>query len=166
VFSSPVLYQVQTESKRDLGSLEQAFVDRLVEEMSTFLLGGRAWQVVSIHHGDRLVRVRSAPRGKMPSWGGFVPQFLGFEVCQAMKVLTSDETYPFPDACPGAPPDGAMISARSSGAAALPAIRRHDGHLVDLRRPDRPDAQICARVKAGWKVVPDNFSSGSGRRRR
>lgn len=30
---------MQTESKRDLGSAEQAFVDRLIEEMSAFLLG-------------------------------------------------------------------------------------------------------------------------------
>src|SRR5262249_8945172 len=38
VFSSPVLYRVVTEAKRDLGSLEQDFVDRLVENMSSFLL--------------------------------------------------------------------------------------------------------------------------------
>lgn len=99
VFSSPLLYKVQTEANRALGSLEQAFVDRLVEEMSTFLLGGRAWMVVAVNHQERLVRVRSAPRGKKPSWGGFVPQFLGFEVCQEMKaVLTCADEYPFLDA--------------------------------------------------------------------
>ena len=58
--------------KRGIGSLEQAFVDRLVNEMSTFLLGGRAWMVVSVNHDERLVRVRAAPRGKKPSWGGFL----------------------------------------------------------------------------------------------
>src|SRR5690606_19768744 len=99
VFSSPVLYRVETEAKREVGSLEQDFVDRLVEDMSTFLLGGRAWLVVALNHDERLVRVRPAPRGKKPSWGGFVPQFLGFEVCQEMKaVLMSDEDYPFLDA--------------------------------------------------------------------
>lgn len=80
VFSTPQLYKVQTESKRDLGSLEQAFVDRLVDEMSTFLLGGRAWLVVAVNHDERLVRVRPAPRGKKPSWGGYIPQFLGFDL--------------------------------------------------------------------------------------
>ena len=37
VFSSPLLYRVETETRRDLGSLEQAFVDRLVAEMSSVL---------------------------------------------------------------------------------------------------------------------------------
>jgi hypothetical protein len=70
VFSTPQLYKVQTESKRDLGSLEQAFVDRLVDEMSTFLLGGRAWLVVSgaplsLNCG-RAARVRAVAAG--PFW--------------------------------------------------------------------------------------------------
>ena len=81
MFSSPVLYRVETEAKGAVGSLEQDFVDRLVADMSAFLLGGRAWLVVGVNHDDRVVRVRPAPRGKEPSWGGFVPQFLGFEVC-------------------------------------------------------------------------------------
>ena len=38
-------------------------------------------------------------RGKKPSWGGFVPQFLGREVCQEMRaILTGDDDYPFLDA--------------------------------------------------------------------
>lgn len=92
VFSSPVLYRVQTATGRELGSLEQDFVDRLVEEMSAFLLAGRAWLVEHVHHEDKLVRVREAPRGQKPTWGGFVPALLGFELCQSMKqVLTGRE---------------------------------------------------------------------------
>jgi ATP-dependent helicase Lhr and Lhr-like helicase len=99
VFSSPVLYRVRTETKREVGSLEQAFVDRLVEEMSAFLLGGRAWLVLAVDHAERVVRVKPAPRGKKPSWGGFVPQFLGREVCQEMRaVLAGNEQYAFLDA--------------------------------------------------------------------
>jgi ATP-dependent Lhr-like helicase len=99
VFSSPVLYRVETEAQREVGSLEQNFVDGLVEEMSTFLLAGRAWLVVSLNHAERLVRVRAAPRGKKPLWGGFLPQFLGFELCQQMKaILVSRDEYPFIDA--------------------------------------------------------------------
>ena len=41
----PQLYRVVTLAGRDLGSLEQDFVDRLVEQMSSFLLGGSAWTV-------------------------------------------------------------------------------------------------------------------------
>ena len=61
VFSSPVLYRVVTVAGRDLGSLEQDFVDRLVEQMSSFLLGGRAWTVERLSHQDRTVVVREAP---------------------------------------------------------------------------------------------------------
>jgi ATP-dependent Lhr-like helicase len=162
VFSSPVLYQVETETGRALGSLEQNFVDRLVAEMSSFLLGGRAWVVLSLNHDERTVRVREAPRGKKPSWGGFVPQFLGFEVCQEMKaVLSSDDDYAFVDA---------------KGKAALAEWRADLGQL--LRRPGMALHADAASVtwwtfaggrinqtlkyalewKAGWKVIPDNFS--------
>ncbi len=162
VFSSPVLFRVQTETKRDLGSLEQAFVDRLVDDMSTFLLGGRAWQVININHSERIVRVRQAPRGKKPSWGGFLPQFLGFEVCQEMKaVLVSDEEYPF-------------LDARAN--AALTEWRADLGEL--LKRADNElrydnDAvtwwtfaggrinqtlKYALEWKGRWKVVPDNFA--------
>jgi ATP-dependent Lhr-like helicase len=162
VFSTPQLYKVQTESKRDLGSLEQAFVDRLVDEMSTFLLGGRAWLVVHVNHDERLVRVRPAPRGKKPSWGGFIPQFLGFDLCQEMKaVLTTDTDYPFLDA---------------SAKAALTEWR---GDLGQLLRETRDTLQFdgdtvtwwtfaggrinqtlkyALEWKGGWKVVPDNFA--------
>lgn len=161
VFSSPVLYQVETETGRALGSLEQNFVDRLVEEMSAFLLGGRAWIVVSLNHEERIVRVREAPRGKKPSWGGFVPQFLGFEVCQEMKaILTSDDDYPFVD---------------SKGKAALAEWRDDLGQLLREEGPLRVDAsavtfwtfaggrinqtlKYALEWKGGWKVVPDNFS--------
>lgn len=162
VFSSPVLYQVETETGRALGSLEQNFVDRLVAEMSSFLLGGRAWVVLSLNHDERSVRVREAPRGKKPSWGGFVPQFLGFEVCQEMKaVLSSDEQYSFVDA---------------KGKAALAEWRADLGQL--LRRAGAALHTDAANVtwwtfaggrinqtlkyalewKGGWKVIPDNFS--------
>jgi ATP-dependent helicase Lhr and Lhr-like helicase len=90
VFSSPVLYQVETAAGRALGSLEQNFVDQLVEGMSAFLLAGRAWLVEHVHHEDRVVRVREAPRGQKPSWGGFAPSLLGFEVGQRMKRILTD----------------------------------------------------------------------------
>ncbi len=63
VFSSPTLYTVKTASGREIGSLEQDFVDRLVEGMTSFLLGGRAWTVQHVNHGDRTIRVGEAPRG-------------------------------------------------------------------------------------------------------
>lgn len=161
VFSSPVLYRVVTEAGRDLGSLEQDFVDRLVEQMSSFLLGGRAWTVARVNHEDRVVTVRDAPGGIKPSWGGFIPQHLGFELCQRIKrVLTEDVRYPYVDD------------------AAYKHIVEKRGDLGDLLRREGPSVQLdggVARwwtfaggrinhtlkygfeVAEGWKVIADNF---------
>jgi ATP-dependent Lhr-like helicase len=157
VFSSPVLYRVMTDAKREIGSLEQAFVDRLVEEMSAFLLGG-----VSVDHKERVVRVKPAPRGKKPTWGGFLPQFLGREVCEEMRaILASDD-------------DDAFLDERAKAALAVwreelgPLLRRRgDAMQVD-------DSTLVWWTFAGgrinqtlkyalewqgrWKVVPDNFA--------
>src|SRR5439155_24027216 len=81
VFSSPETYTVQTAGGQPLGSLNQAFVDRLVDGVSSFLLGGRGCAVVRVQHDDRRVIVETAPRGRQPTWGGFLPQFLGREIC-------------------------------------------------------------------------------------
>lgn len=162
VFSTPVLYRVHTETNRDLGSLEQNFVDRLVESMSCFLLGGRAWMVLSVNHEDKIVRVQPAPRGKKPSWGGFVPQHLGHELCQKMKaVLTSDVDYPFVD---------------ERGKAAINEWRGDLGQLLNRNGPSLQQdggrafwwtfaggrinhtLKYALEWKQGWKVIADNFS--------
>jgi len=96
VFSSPQSYTVQTSAGRPLGSLNQGFVDRLVDGVSCFLLSGRAWTVLHVQHDDRRVVVDAAPRGKQPSWGGYLPQFLGHTLCQRiLEVLTVDDDYPY-----------------------------------------------------------------------
>jgi ATP-dependent helicase Lhr and Lhr-like helicase len=98
VFSSPQLYQVQTSAGYTIGSLEQTFVDKLVPEISSFLLGGRPWVVNLVNHDNRTVIVSGNPMGKKPSWGGFIPQLLSFELCQAMaQILKSDEQFPYID---------------------------------------------------------------------
>ncbi len=67
--------------------------------MSSFLLGGRAWTVTHLNHEERTVRVILAPRGKKPSWGGFAPQFLGFEICQQIaEILQIEGSIPYNDA--------------------------------------------------------------------
>jgi ATP-dependent Lhr-like helicase len=62
--------------------------------MSSFLLGGRAWVVDHVVHADREVHVRSAPAGKKPTWGGFMPRFLGSEVCERIRGLLEGEELP------------------------------------------------------------------------
>ena len=162
VFSSPVLYRVQTAASRDLGSLEQNFVDRLVEEMSSFLLGGRAWTVETVNHQDRIVRVREAPRGQKPSWGGFLPQHLGFDLCQRMRrILTDDVVYPYLD-----PAAMASIAARRAdlgqllrGSEGLPLqIAEGAGHLWTFAGGQiNHTLKYALELTTGWKVVADNI---------
>ena len=76
-----------------LGTLNQAFVDRLVEGVSTFLLGGSGWVVMRIQHADRRVRVQPAARGQEPTWGGYIPQFLGFKLCQHIREVLTAKSY-------------------------------------------------------------------------
>lgn len=96
VFSSPQTYTVGTLQGQTLGSLQQDFVDRLVDGTSTFLLGGRAWAVFRVTHADRQVVVIPAGRGRKPTWGGYIPQFLGFDVCQRiLSLLCSGDALPF-----------------------------------------------------------------------
>ena len=161
VFSSPVLFRVVTEAGRDLGSLEQAFVDRLVENMSSFLLGGRAWTVEKVNHKDRVVQVRKAPAGMKPSWGGYIPQHLSFELCDRIKrILTEKVAYLYVD---------------GRGTEHIEAQRED---LGDLLRRDTEAIQLDGsqarwwtfaggrinhtikyglEIAEGWKVVADNF---------
>jgi len=96
VFSSPQSYSVVTVHGQVIGTLTQDFVDGLVDGVSCFLLGGRPWVVFLVVHNERLVRVEPAPRGRQPTWGGFLPQFLGFHLCQKiLEIVTSEDAYPY-----------------------------------------------------------------------
>lgn len=96
VFSSPVRYKVLTAQKQDIGTLEQNFVDGLVDNVTAFLLGGRAWVSEYVNHSEKTVRVSPAPGGKRPSWGGYIPQQLSFELCQKIREILMVETeYPY-----------------------------------------------------------------------
>lgn len=164
VFSSPVMYRVQTATGRDLGSLEQAYVDRLVEEMTSFLLGGRAWTVEHVNHTDKVVRVRQAPAGQKPSWGGYIPQHLSFEIAQRVREVlvaeAGEESYPY------------------LGDQAGIMVREARGDLTDLLRSSPYPVQLESGIARwwtfgggrinhtlkyalewleGWRVVPDNF---------
>jgi ATP-dependent helicase Lhr and Lhr-like helicase len=161
VFSSPVLYRVVTHAKRDVGSLEQDFVDRLVEHMSSFLLGGRAWTVDRVSHQDREVVVQEAPRGGKPSWGGYIPQHLGFEVAQRMKrLLTESIRYPYVDdaafkhICEQRDELGDLLG--SSGAAVQMQGRAALWWTFAGGRVNHT-LKYGFEVLEGWKAVTDNF---------
>jgi ATP-dependent Lhr-like helicase len=98
VFNSPQQYEVYTNEEQPIGSLEQRFVDSLTPEISCFLLGGRAWIAQAINHDTRSLLVSPAPHGKKPSWGGFIPQFLGWDICQEIsRLLSSKNNIPYLD---------------------------------------------------------------------
>ena len=163
VFSSPVMYGVETETGRDLGSLDQDFADRLVEEMSSFLLAGRAWTVVRLDHKERTVVVREAPRGQKPSWGGYLPQLLGFEICQQVRQIIVDTAdYPYLD-----PAARAAIETWRADLGDL--LRR--SHPIAAQQDDRAvrlwtfaggrinhTLKYALELIGGWKAVADNFA--------
>lgn len=161
VFSSPQSYTVQTMAGQPLGTLSQGFVDRLVEGVSSFLLAGRSWLTVQLRHDERVVRVEPGPRGKQPSWGGFLPQFLGFELCQKiLGVLRSEEVYAYLH------PDAAGVLAKRREAFDGVLTERGGIELVDgeIRwwtfAGGRINATLRHAIEAvggDWKVVPDNF---------
>jgi ATP-dependent Lhr-like helicase len=161
VFSTPQYYRVLTAAGKEIGALEQNFVDELVAEMTSFLLGGRAWLVSAISHQDRTVSVTPAPRGKKPSWGGFAPKLIGYEICQRIRrLLEADDELPY---------------LSDDAAAALAGYRedfremlRRTGHAIQLDehaarwwtfaggRINQTLRYALAQV-GGWKVVADNF---------
>ncbi len=169
VFSSPVMYRVLS-GAQDIGTIEPTFVERLVEGMSAFLLAGRPWVVEQVVHPEREVHVKPAPAGRKPTWGGFLPQMLGQEVCQQVRaILESSEPLRY---------------LHPTAVSALDELRANVGQL--LRRVG-PAIQIDADGQAlwwtfaggranytlkyaleltqGWKVVADNFHlkiSGAG----
>ncbi len=161
VFSSPQFYRVVTAGGADIGSLDQGFVDSLVESMTCFLLGGRAWLVQAIDHKQRVVTAVSAPRGKKPMWGGFAPKLLSFPLCQRIKrILVEDRTYGYlselaavavaqyrDDFAGLLGPEGASLQGDAKGwrwwTFAGGAINQTLKHAIT--------------VLTGWKVVADSF---------
>jgi ATP-dependent Lhr-like helicase len=162
VFSSPQTYTVQTTSGQPLGSLNQAFVDRLVDGISSFLLGGRAWAVLQVKHDGRRVVVEAAPRGRQPTWGGFLPQFLGFDVCQRiLSVLLNDERFPYLD-------DAAWAVLAEHRNTMREFIRSQRGGIEfddgEIRWWTFAGGRINATLRyaleavgGDWKIIPDNF---------
>ena len=161
VFSSPEYYAVHSQGGKEIGYLEQQFVDTLVEEMTSFLLGGRAWLVHEISHRQRTVTVSPAPRGKQPKWGGFMPHMLGFELCQRIRRLLVENDQP------------AYLS--DDAALALEGYRedfqallRRTGHAIQYSDGNAlwwtfAGGRINHTLKyalaetTGWKIIADNW---------
>lgn len=94
VFSAPVEFEVVGMSGDVIGSIEWKFLERLLENESTFFLAGKAWSVHRIEWKKKVVIVQSAPHGKIPQWGGLSPSFLGYELCQKMREIIISDAMP------------------------------------------------------------------------
>ena len=162
VFTSPQSYTVKQLHAGPLGPLNQAFVDRLVEDVSCFLLGGRPWVVTTVDHSERIVTVMAAPRGRRPTWGGFLPRFLGFDLSQQMLAVLTDDAEP------------AYLEAD-----ALEVLRKQRDQYVGVLQAGRGGIEFDGdeirwwtfaggRINStlryallakhpDWKIVPDNF---------
>jgi ATP-dependent Lhr-like helicase len=162
VFSSPQSYTVQTGAGQPLGTLNQDFVDRLVEGVTSFLLGGRAWAVLEVRHDDRRVVVGPAPRGKQPTWGGFIPQFLSETICRKIRdVLACENTYAY------LTPDAAALLAERRDALARVLAPGSPGVEIDeneIRWWTFAGGRInttlrygLGRLLDGVQIVADNF---------
>jgi ATP-dependent Lhr-like helicase len=161
VFSSPQFYRVLTTGGADIGSLDQNFVDGLVEAMTSFLLGGRAWLVQAIDHKQRVVTAVPAPRGKKPAWGGFAPKMLGFALCQRIKrVLVDEPAYGYLSE----PAAVALAQYRDDFAGLLgPEGAALQGDQKSWRWWTFAGGAINQTLKyaiaalTGWKIVSDSF---------
>ena len=162
VFSSPQSYTVQTQAGQPLGTLSQSFVDRLVDQVSCFLLSGRAWAVVRIQHDDRHVIVEPAPRGRQPTWGGYLPQFLGHAVCQKiLDILTCTEMYRYLESEATAVVNQRRDEMRrflQPGCGGIQAVDQEfrwwtfaGGRINSTLR------YAMASVGGNWQIIPDNY---------
>lgn len=163
VFSSPQSYAVQTQAGQPLGTLNQSFVDQLVDDVSCFLLAGRPWVVLQIQHDERRVIVDSAPRGRQPTWGGYLPQFLSFSLCQKiLEVLTSSEVYGYltPEAAAVLSEERAkmhdILDPQHAG------IELSDGEMQWWTfaggRINSTLRYALSAIEPGWSSIPDNCS--------
>ena len=134
VFASPTAYTVQLSTTgQPLGTLEQAFVDRLSDGHSTFLLAGRPWAVKHVQHDDRRVLVQPATNAEEPTWGGYLPQFLNHDITRKiLDILTNDERYPYLDP------------------AADRMLRQQRDSLRGILTPDRGGIEVDTREIRWW----------------
>jgi ATP-dependent Lhr-like helicase len=162
VFTSPQHFTVVTAQGAPIGTLQQEFVDQLVDGISCFLLGGRAWALVRVQFDDRRVVVEGAGTGKQPTWGGYLPQFLGQALCEQIRdVLLSDVSYAYLDP--------AALQVLQQKRESFRDILAEPQGGVELRQDEvcwwtfaggRINATLRQAIEAlggDWKVVPDNF---------
>ncbi len=92
VFESPRRITVQY-AKQEIGSVDATFLAVLEEsdDLGTFTLGGRNWQVVDIEWRRGRCTVKPAEHGRAPRWSGSA-KHLSYELCQTMRAILLDSS--------------------------------------------------------------------------
>ena len=104
-----------------------------------------------------------APRGRQPTWGGFLPQFLGFHLCQKiLDILTVNEQYPYLSQ-----PAASLVDRERQTLAPLVSPKvggiASNGNDVTWRtfaggRINSTLRYALSSLEPGWTITPDNFS--------
>ena len=162
VFSTPKTYLVIAPGGVELGTLSQTFVDQLVDQVSSFLLGGRPWAVMQISHDDRRVFVEPSPRGKRPSWGGLTPQYLSRPLCEAMRdVFASSELPAYLEAQAAERLTAARAGLEDALAPEIHGLLEEGPEVVWWTfaggRINATLRYALAALDAEWQVTPDNL---------
>lgn len=91
VFEMPKMVTVQY-AKQELGTVDAKFLATLDEadEIGSFTLGGRAWQILDIDWRRGRCTVKPTAVGKAPRWSG-TPKHLSYRLCQAIRALVLDD---------------------------------------------------------------------------
>jgi ATP-dependent Lhr-like helicase len=95
VFDAPRLITVR-HANHDVGTVDATFLTSLLEEkgFGSFILGGRAWQILDVEWSKGRCAVKPGEDGRAPRWAGGA-RHLGYELCQAMReILLSDDVDP------------------------------------------------------------------------
>lgn len=91
VFDAPRLVTVRA-NHEEIGTVEARFLAGLdtTRGPGSFMLAGRAWEIVVVEWDRGVCVVRPAPKGRTPSWQGD-PRHLSYELCQAMRRVLMDD---------------------------------------------------------------------------
>lgn len=95
VFEAPRLITVRA-NHEEIGMVEARFLAALdtTRDPGSFMLAGKAWEVVNVEWERGICIVRPAKKGRTPRWQGD-PRHLSYELCQAMRgVLMEDAADP------------------------------------------------------------------------
>jgi ATP-dependent Lhr-like helicase len=159
VFSSPQSYSVETTRQQPLGTLNQGFVDRLVEGVSCFLLSGRPWAV--LHDPPRRSPHRRRARPARPSadLGRHAPELPRLHLCAKIReILAADDVpqYLTPEAAAASPSSATGMAGLTDPAAAgsSSATTRSAGGPSPAAGSTAPCATPSRRCTAAGRSCP------------